>query len=788
MSVETNSSGLVRSLSLSQAIMIGVASMIGGAIFVLVGPGISAAGPALIIAFLLNGIITLFTALTYAELGSALPATGGGYKWIREGLPRPNAYLSGWMAWFAHTIAGSLYAVAFGTFFGHLLESAEIIDNSTGIPLDKLFAAIAIIIFAFVNIRGSSHTGKVGSAITFSQLAIIAALIIAALAAMTLTNPNWPTNFRDFFPNGTSGLVMAMGLTFIAFEGYEIIAQAGDEIKKPKKNIPKAILISLGIVVSVYILFAFVFIGGLDPLQIGQPAWEFIGSYGELGIIEAAEYYLPFGALIVLAGGFVSTLAALNATTFAASRVSFAMGRNHDLPPMFNKLHEKYRTPFVSTICSAVVMMVLAMLFDLTMIALAASVMFLFLFAQVNAACITIRRLAKEKGLSYGFKTPFFPAVPIIGFAVVSILAVYLLFSQPLSWVIALIWIAIGFVIYKLYTSKKEKQANTPLVFTQEPEERKEYRILVVYSRNTAEKLTKIATAIADQNDGEISFLSTITVPKQTPLSFANKFGETGLGVFNQFKKSISHSIRHRYLVRLSHDPTEAILATAEEEGINTMLIDFSFLRNNRKLLSLSTCDIIGVTPGKDFEEDMSNIIISYDMGRHSNLGLEIAHAISVDYKSKIRVVRGITQSPEVEQEIVNKINEVMFDLDLRKIQFEKVYPKTKNMLVSSELMKNFNKVKNGILVLGAGNQADTAFSPKALELADKTTKTVLIVRNHLFSEFHARSFFNILLQIVKENKILYRIYVETLTAISFVKSKQKIGRYDEEYFDSKHK
>ena len=788
MSVETNSSGLVRSLSLSQAIMIGVASMIGGAIFVLVGPGISAAGPALIIAFLLNGIITLFTALTYAELGSALPATGGGYKWIREGLPRPNAYLSGWMAWFAHTIAGSLYAVAFGTFFGHLLESAEIIDNSTGIPLDKLFAAIAIIIFAFVNIRGSSHTGKVGSAITFSQLAIIAGLIVAALVAMTFTNPNWPTNFRDFFPNGTSGLVMAMGLTFIAFEGYEIIAQAGDEIKKPKKNIPKAILISLGIVVSVYILFAFVFIGGLDPLQIGQPAWEFIGSYGELGIIEAAEYYLPFGALIVLAGGFVSTLAALNATTFAASRVSFAMGRNHDLPPMFNKLHEKYRTPFVSTICSAVVMMVLAMSFDLTMIALAASVMFLFLFAQVNAACITIRRLAKEKGLSYGFKTPFFPLVPIVGFAVVSILAVYLLFSQPLSWVIALIWIAIGFVIYKLYTSKKEKQANTPLVFTQEPEERKEYRVLVVFSKNTAEKLTKIATAIADQNDGEISFLSTITVPKQTPLSFANKFGETGMGVFNEFKKSISHSIRHRYLVRLSHDPTEAILATAEEEGINTMLVDFSFLRNNRKLLSLSTCDIIGVTPGRDFEKDISNIIISYDRGRHSNLGLEIAHAISIDYKSKIRVVRGITQSPEVEQEIVSRINEVMFDLDLKKIQFEKVYPKTKNMLVSSELMKNFNKVKNGILVLGAGNQADTAFSPKALELADKTTKTVLIVRNHMFSEFHARSFFNILLQIIKENKILYRIYIEILAGISFVKSRQKLGRYDEEYFDSKHK
>jgi len=800
MSAETNSSGLVRSLSLSQAIMIGVASMIGGAIFVLVGPGISAAGPALIIAFLLNGIITLFTALTYAELGSALPATGGGYKWVKEGLPRPNSYLSGWMAWFAHTIAGSLYAVAFGTFFGHLLKSAEIIDDAFGIPLEKSFAVIAIIIFTIVNIRGSSHTGKVGSAITFTQLGIIAALVIAALVAMTFTNPNWPTNFRDFFPNGTSGLVLAMGITFIAFEGYEIIAQAGDEIKKPRKNIPKAILVSLGIVVSVYILFAFVFIGGLDPLQIGQPAWEFIGDHGELGIIEAAEYYLPFGALIVLAGGFVSTLAALNATTFAASRVSFAMGRNHDLPSVFGKLHPKYRTPFASTIFSAVVMITLAMLFDLTMIALAASVMFLFLFAQVNVACITIRRMAKEKKLTYGFKTPFFPVVPAIGFAVVSILAVYLLFAQPLSWIIALVWIGIGFLIYRLYTSKREKQAIAPLVFNQEPSERKEYRILVVFSKNTATKLAKIAAAIADQKEGEVSFLSVITVPKQTPLSFANKSGETGIGVFDELKKSISHSIRHRYLVRLSHDPTEAILATAEDEGINTMIVDFSFLRNNRKLLSLSTCDIIGVMPGKDFENDMSNLIVSYDGGStrrqilkklvgevtHSNLGLELAHIISKEYKSKIKVVRGVTQSPETEVEIVNRINDVMIDLDLKKIQFEKVYPKTKNMLVSSELLKNFNKVKSGVLILGAGNQADTAFSPKTLELADKSKKTVFIVRNHLISEFHTRSFFNILLQIIKENKILYRTYIEILAGISFVKAKQKVGRYDEEYFESK--
>ena len=172
MTFEKSESGLVRSLSLKDSIMIGVASMIGGAIFVLVGPGMAQAGAALMIAFLLNGIITVFTALTYAELGSAFPATGGGYKWVREGLPRPNAYLSGWMAWFGHTIAGSLYAVAFGSFFAHLLKTSGVIGDDTGIPVDKILAVIAIIIFTFVNVRGSSDTGKVGNAISLDEFNI----------------------------------------------------------------------------------------------------------------------------------------------------------------------------------------------------------------------------------------------------------------------------------------------------------------------------------------------------------------------------------------------------------------------------------------------------------------------------------------------------------------------------------------------------------------------------------------------------------------------------------------
>tara|TARA_Y100000590_G_scaffold183991_1_gene209550 strand:- start:95 stop:2380 length:2286 start_codon:yes stop_codon:yes gene_type:complete len=761
--------------------MIGVASMIGGAIFVLVGPGMAEAGSALMVAFLLNGIITLFTALTYAELGSAFPATGGGYKWVREGLPRPNAYISGWMAWFGHTIAGSLYAVAFGSFFAHLLKTSGVIGDDVGFPVDKIFAAIAIIIFTFVNVRGSSDTGKVGNAITFTQLGIIGILVTAAIVAMMFANPNWSDNYIDFLPYGAAGLALAMGLTFIAFEGYEIISQAGDEIKNPKKNIPKAILISLGIVVSVYILFTFVFIGGLNESVIGMPAWEFIGSFGELGIIESAEYFLPFGALIVLAGGLVSTLSALNATTFAASRVSFAMGTQYNLPHVFSKIHSKYKTPFVSTIISGVIMMILALSMDLTAIAFAASVMFLFLFTQVNLASITIRRLYATT-VEYGFKTPLFPLVPIIGIISAMGLSIYLLFTHPESWLIALIWIAIGFVIYKFYTSKKELEHNAPLVFTQGPKIRKEHRVLMVFDKRSAKKMYKIAQSISKDKDSEITVLDVVNVPRQTPLSLTHGFGEKGLKAIEEFKREITGSLRNRYLVRLAHDPTEAILQTTEEQDINTLLIDLDFLKNNRKLLSLTTCDIIGIRFRKNFEEDLKNIIVSYDKGRHTDLGLEIANAFQKLENSKIRIIRGVVEDPKQETEIVNRINEKMFELELPKIQFEKVYSDTN---IITELLSNFKKEKNALLILGIGNQVETAISPKTLSILDKTGKSAIVVRNHRFSEIHARSFTNFIIPKIIHVKFIYQIYVNVMQRIYTMRAKSHRDRQDDDYFHS---
>ena len=151
-------------------------------------------------------------------------------------------------------------------------------------------------------------------------------------------------NFSDFLPMGFGGLVAAMGLTFIAFEGYEIIVQTGEEVKNPKRNIPRAIFISLALVVFMYCIIAFVSIGAISPPD-GVPAWQFIGLNGDLGISKAAELFMPYGAFVVLIGGLVSTLAALNATTFSSARVAFAMGRHYNLPHKLSEIHPKFKTP-----------------------------------------------------------------------------------------------------------------------------------------------------------------------------------------------------------------------------------------------------------------------------------------------------------------------------------------------------------------------------------------------------------------------------------------------------------
>lgn len=256
---------LAREMSLMDATLIGVGAMIGAGIFVLIGIAAGVAGPALLFTFGLNAIIALLTAMSYAELGSCYHDAGGGYLWVKEGLPKWNGFLSGWMSWCTHAIACSLYALGFGAYFEHVMMEFSITLPHWGfLSPQKILAASVAILFAYINFRGASETGKIGNLVTVTKI-IILLIFIGFGLELIIRQGDWRTTFSPFLPNGFSGVFKAMGLTFIAFQGFEVIAQSCEEIKNPRKNIPRAVFLSLFIVVPIYILVAITAIGTVKP-------------------------------------------------------------------------------------------------------------------------------------------------------------------------------------------------------------------------------------------------------------------------------------------------------------------------------------------------------------------------------------------------------------------------------------------------------------------------------------------------------------------------------------------
>ena len=349
--------------------------------------------------------------------------------------------------------AGSLYALGFGAYCGLLLETYHIdVFGLQGDSLIKFLAVIIALVFIYINYLGASETGAIANIVGLFKIAILAVFIISGLYTIYY-KPDWFSNFNPFLPNGMGGIFMAMGLTFIAFEGYEVIAQTAEEVKNPKKNIPKAIFLSLLIVVPIYLLVAFVSIGALTT---DIPSWQFLGQHKELGLLEAARQFMPFGTFLLLVAGLVSTMSALNATTFSSTRVSFAMGRDHNLPSIFKKIHPVNRTPYAALFISGALIIIMAVSLPIEHVASAADIMFLLLFLQVNIAVIKIRnKFGKE--LDYGYKMPFFPVIPILGIITQLFLAIYMFNYSPLGWYATIIWIALGVLVYFGYSVGKEK-------------------------------------------------------------------------------------------------------------------------------------------------------------------------------------------------------------------------------------------------------------------------------------------------------------------------------------------
>lgn len=568
--------GLARDLNLFDITMIGVGAMIGAGIFVLTGIAAGTAGPALMLSFALNGIVTVFTAMVYAELGSAIPEAGGGYLWVKEGLPGPNAFQAGWMSWFAHAVAGSLYALGFGAYLAQLFKELNFsFLGLHGEILGKVLAGIIILIFVGINYRGVSETGMAGNIVTVLKVIILLIFIASGLYAI-IAHPQFFSKFRPFKPNGWSGILSAMGLTFIAFEGYEIIVQAGEEVKNPRKNIPKAVFLSLAIVVPIYILVAFVSIGAVNTGS-NLPTYLWLGKHAELGIVEAARQFMPFGSMLLMVGGLLATMSALNATTYSSTRVSFAMGRDKNLPDMFSNINQRTRTPHIALLFSGALILFMAEIIPIKDVASASDIMFLLLFLQVNIAAITLRKKYGDR-LKYGYLMPFFPIVPIIGIITKLFLALYMFNYSPVAWYFTIAWIGAGTLIYYFYAKPRDKsKERTPVVLEEKLVETYDgrYQVLVpVANPDALGNLLPPAIEAARRNNGIVVLLNVITIPDQLSLSAGSKYVDKSREVLKHARKVVEDAgIDAEVLIRIAHRLPDAIIQTAIERDVDLMVM-----------------------------------------------------------------------------------------------------------------------------------------------------------------------------------------------------------------------
>lgn len=663
--------GLSRDLSLFDITMIGVGAMIGAGIFVLTGEAAGVAGPALILSFALNGIVTIFTAMVYAELGSAIPEAGGGYLWIKEGLPGSNAFLAGWMSWFAHAVAGALYALGFGAFIFELLRMIDVPLLQYGIDLTlgkKIFGVAIAMIFAYINFRGASETGLAGNIVTLTKLLVIGLFCLFGLKYMFF--PDWWFSFgqsggvgtsqlQPFIPDKTGwmGILSAMGLTFIAFEGYEIIVQAGEEVKEPRRNIPKAVFWSLAIVVPIYMLVAFVLVGatqsellikalhsmgaeGAANLTAQMANWEILRHVGELGLARAAAQFIPYGAVLILVGGVLSTMSALNATTFSSTRVSFAMGRDKNLPDIFAEIHPEKRTPHLALFWTACLIVFMVAFVPLTTVAAAADIMFLLLFLQVNVAVITIRKKYGDK-LAYGYLMPFYPIVPIIGIVTKLALALFMFDHYPIAWVYVIAWLAVGFGIYRFYAMDREREKEaTPILAEEKPVELKPHSVLIpVANPETAKQHIDLGARIARHSESQLVLLHVITVPSQLPPRAATRFVEKARPTLDQAREYAEQfDVPVSTQIRVGHKPADAIIHTAQDKNTEYLIMGWKGTIRQKKTVIGSNIDRVlkesnthAIVMQSNAGKDLQRILVPIANPKTAPLGLAVASLLMED-------------------------------------------------------------------------------------------------------------------------------------------------------------
>ncbi|MER6683183.1 amino acid permease [Streptomyces olivaceoviridis] len=439
---------LRRSLGLWQLTMISIGATLGTGIFVVLGDAVPKAGPAVTLAFVIAGLTALFSALSYAELAGSIPVAGSSYSYAYATMGELVAWVCGWCLVLEYGVSVAAVAVGWGEYLNELL------DGTIGVTIPAALSsapgeggvinlpALVVVLLAMVLLLGGARESA--RANTIMVCVKIAALVLfCAIGVMGFKSGN----YADFMPLGITGVSAAGATLFFSYIGFDAASTAGEEAKDPKRDLPRAIMLSLIIVTALYVLVAAVAVGAWN--------WKkFDGSEAALaGIMNDVSGQTFWGTLLAL-GAVISIASVVLTVLYGQTRILFAMARDGLVPKALGRIHPKTGAPRLNTVIVSLFCGALAALIPLGKLVDATSIGTLFAFGLVNMAVIVLR--VRRPELERAFRVPFGPVLPVLGF----LFCAYNMFSlDTVTWVVFGCWMAAGLVFYFLYGYRRSRLA-----------------------------------------------------------------------------------------------------------------------------------------------------------------------------------------------------------------------------------------------------------------------------------------------------------------------------------------
>ncbi len=640
---EEHNNALVRELGLTDALAVGLGTMIGAGIFVLSSVAASRAGPGAALSYVLAGLICLPVAMIVSELATGMPEAGGSYHLISRALGPAAGAVVGPSNWLGLTFATGFYLVGFAQYVAYF------------VPIPSwVTVLVAGAFFVFLNYRGAKLSGRVQVVIV-----VLLLLILALFVGRGLFNVEAALH-RPFLPFGWGAVVATVGLINVSFTGFEKISTIAGEIKRPERNLPLAIVGSVLIATLLYAAILFVATGiiGYQEIDIFQAP-----------LVEVANRFMSVIGIVGMSlAALLATASSANAAIMASSRINFAMGRDRVLPIWFYQIHTRYLTPHRSILVTGGLAMALALSGQAAVLAEISSALFMISYALLSLGLIVMRR-ARPSWYQPAYRAPLYPWLPML--SAVTVLAVITTMARA-SEIAGLVLVVLSVGWYLAWGRHRTpvegellpwldraKPYETVISAVERAVEAERHEILVpVANPATAQSLLKMAAALAGGNPEKgVVALSVMPVPLSVPLKGARDYLDTIETDRRQLLRDVARwgqetGVAVQPLLRPAYNVASGICEIAKNRPETRMILlgwrgPFS-LRRIRTSIDKEVIRSAPVDTAVFLDRhtaQLRRILVPVGGGPHARLGLRLAHELAESQGAEVVAARIVLQS-----------------------------------------------------------------------------------------------------------------------------------------------